>query len=247
MKVLAKGDTSDPGNDKPNPGNDKPNPQKPGDKPAEPHKPSKRRGGYIAWIPAGPITADPVKNPTAETAPRTTRFIDVHEGDWFADIVNKIVAKGILVGTSENTFSPNGKATRGMVVTMLYRMEGKPAVKGAGPFTDVEANAYYADPIAWAAEKGVAKGVSDDRFAPNDEITREAFVTLVYRYMVAKGEVKAVTPKENLIGVSDWAQEAMNWAVEEKIILGRENGDLAAKSPITRAEIATIVLRATEK
>ncbi len=247
VKVLAKGNTSDPGNDKPNPGNDKKDPQKPGDNSAGPHKPSKRRGGYIAWIPVGPTTADPVKNPTAETAPKASRFIDVHEEDWFADIVDKIVAKGILVGTSENTFSPNGKASRGMVVTMLYRMEGKPAVKGAGPFTDVEANAYYADPIAWAAEKGVAKGVSDERFAPNDEITREAFVTLVYRYMVAKGEVKAVTPKENLIGVSDWAQEAMNWAVEEKIIFGRENGDLAAKSPSTRAEIAAIVLRTTEK
>lgn len=247
VKVLAGDDKKDPGNDKKDPGNDKPNPKKPGDNHARPHKPSKRRGGYIAWIPAGPATADPVKKPTAETTPKASRFIDVHAGDWFADIVDKIVAKGILVGTSENTFSPNGKATRGMVVTMLYRMEGKPAVKGAGPFTDVEANAYYADPIAWAAEKGIAKGVSDDRFAPNDEITREAFVTLVYRYMVSKGEVEAVTPKENLIGVSDWAQEAMNWAVGNKIILGRENGDLAAKSPITRAEIAAIVLRATEK
>ena len=93
--------------------------------------------------------------------------MDVNEKLWYHEGVDYVLQTGLMIGTSERTFSPNGPLTRGQLMVILYRLAGSPAVESEAPFTDVKAGAYYTDAVAWAYEAGVAKGVSETRFAPN--------------------------------------------------------------------------------
>ncbi|MDD7362865.1 MAG: CehA/McbA family metallohydrolase [Peptoniphilus sp.] len=235
-----------------------PNPGIP-DTPDEPSQPDKPNGGGHGHL-IGPLipvpgTTKPEEKPDkdpdhgkedAPSAPKVS-FTDVSKDDWFADVVEKIVEKGLMVGTSETTFAPGAKATRAMVVTMLYRLEGEPKMSQPSTFADVKADSWYGDAVAWAEANHITEGVSETSFAPDGKITREAFVTLMYRYLEQKGEIGHVTEPKKLEDTSDWAQASMTWATNNKIVLGREDGDLASKSPITRAEIAAIVLRTIDK
>ena len=110
-----------------------------------------------------------------------TPFTDVGDDDWFTDAVHWAVQKGITNGTSETTFSPGQTCTRGQIVTLLWRMNGEPAAKADGSFSDVAASDYFASAVNWAVEKGVTNGVDDTHFAPNDDCTRAHIVTFLYR------------------------------------------------------------------
>ena len=176
-------------------------------------------------------------------------FTDVKSGDWFRDAVAYVYDKGMMTGTSATTFAPNSTTTRGMIVTILYRLENEPAA-GTSSFADVASGAYYAKAVAWAAENGVVTGTSATTFAPDAPITREQMAAILYRYATLKGY--DVSQKADLSGYTDagtisaYASDAMAWANAQGLITGVTNTTLAPKSSATRAQVATILMRFCE-
>ena len=181
----------------------------------------------------------------------TLPFTDVKSGDWFYEAVQYVYDKGMMTGVSADRFAPASTTTRGMIVTILYRLENEPAVSGGSAFTDVESGAWYADAVAWAAANDIVNGTSATTFAPNSPITREQMATMLYRFAQYKG-MDVVTLQEHLTGypdgdqVSDYAIPAMNWAVGQGLIAGMENGTLVPQGSATRAQVATILMRFCE-
>lgn len=173
-------------------------------------------------------------------------FTDVKETDWFYDAVQYVYEKDMMNGTGESTFSPDITTTRGMIVTILYRLEGLPSVEGES-FTDVSADQYYSDAVAWASASDIVNGYGDGTFGPNDPITREQLAAILYRYMQYKGYATEATGdiSEFTDGsqVSSYAVEAMNWAVGVGLISGVGNNTLAPKDIATRAQVAMILMR----
>ena len=205
-------------------------------------------GTYTFTMPNGQVT---VTATFVETeAPVDEPFVDVAEGDWFYDAVVYAYQNELMDGVGGNRFAPNSETTRAQLVTILYRLEGQPAVSGDLPFTDVEAGIWYTDAILWAAQNNIVNGVNDTEFAPGDDLTRQQLVTILYRYAEAKGY--DVSASADLSGypdagqVQDYAQPAMAWAVAENIIQGMEDGTLKPAGNASRAQIATILMRFCE-
>ncbi len=205
-------------------------------------------GTYTFTMPNGQVT---VTATFVETeAPVDEPFVDVAEGDWFYDAVVYAYQNELMDGVGGNRFAPNSETTRAQLVTILYRLEGEPAVSGDLPFTDVETGIWYTDAILWAAQNNIVNGVSDTEFAPGDDLTRQQLVTILYRYAEAKGY--DVSASADLSGypdadqVQDYAQPAMAWAVAENIIQGMEDGTLKPAGNASRAQIATILMRFCE-
>ncbi len=178
-------------------------------------------------------------------------FTDVFEKDWFYGDVMFVYENGLMLGTSKTLFSPHGTATRGMMATILWRMEGSPAPKGKNSFTDVVAGKWYADAITWAAENGIFAGYGKDKFGPDDPITREQLAAIFYRYAGYKGY--DLTVKGNLDKfkdadkVTDYAKMAMQWAVGSGLVKGKSGNLLDPQGTATRAEIAAMLHRFIEK
>ena len=179
-------------------------------------------------------------------------FADVKSSDWFYDEVLYVYNEGIMTGTSKTTFSPNMTLTRGMVVTMLYRIAGEPGAKKRGSFTDVAESSWYAEAVDWAAENGVVLGVGQGHFAPEMTINREQLVTVMWRYAKATGKDVSVGEDTNILSyddafdVSEFAIPAMQWACGDGVITGA-NGKLNPKGTATRAEAAAIFQRFVTK
>ena len=178
-------------------------------------------------------------------------FTDVSEKDWFYGDVMFVYENGLMLGTSKTLFSPHGTATRGMMATILWRMEGSPAPKGKNSFTDVEAGKWYADAITWTAENGIFAGYGKDKFGPDDPITREQLAAIFYRYADYKGY--DLTVKGNLDTfkdadkITDYAKTAMQWAVGSGLVKGKSGNLLDPQGTATRAEIAAMLHRFIEK
>ena len=208
----------------------------------------KGSGTYTFTMPASKVT---VQASFTQNQSGTLPFTDVKTGDWFYEAVQYVYDKGMMTGVSADRFAPASTTTRGMIVTILYRLENEPAVSGELPFTDVEAGAWYANAVAWAAANDIVNGTSATTFAPNSPITREQMATMLYRFAQYKG-MDAVTLQEHLTGypdgdqVSDYAIPAMNWAVGQGLIAGMENGTLVPQGSATRAQVATILMRFCE-
>ena len=204
-------------------------------------------GTYTFTMPNGQVT---VEVTFVESQPEPLPFTDVAESDWFYDAVRYAYENGLMGGIGDNLFAPNSPTTRAQLVTILYRLEGEPAVTGQSPFTDVEADTWYTDAVIWAAEEGVVNGVSATQFAPGNNITREQLATILFRYAQAKGY--DVSPRADLSGFPDagdilpYAQEAMAWAVAEGLLQGFEDDTLRPQGNATRAQIATILMRFCE-
>ena len=172
-------------------------------------------------------------------------FSDVVEESWYYDAVRYVYENGLMSGTSTTMFGPDIATSRGMIVTMLYRLAGSPAITEEARFSDVEAGQWYAGAVSWAASNGVVSGYSDDLFGPNDPITREQMAAILYRYAQLNGY--DVTDRADLSRftdvdqVSDWAQTAMQWANAEGFITGNSATTLNPLGFATRAEVATIL------
>ena len=185
-------------------------------------------------------------NTAVPESPSASAFTDVSERDWFYDGVAYVVWNGLMQGVGGGKFAPSGTTTRGMIVTILYRLEGKPTVSQS-TFTDVAAGQWYADAISWAAANQIVDGYGNNSFGPNDNITREQIATILYRYAVHKGY--DVSGLANLSGYNDaetmhnWALTAMRWANHEGLITGRTTTTLVPSGTTTRAEAATILMR----
>lgn len=204
---------------------------------------------YAKW------TADNGDNGNATdngTAKKWNPFIDVGIGDWFYDYVKYVFENDYMNGVSTKEFMPSQFVTRGMLVTILHRLDGEPKAENAATFEDVAADAYYAEAVAWAQEKAIVNGVTETEFAPETKITREQLTAILYRYAILKGYDVSVGESTNILSyedfdeVSEYAIPALQYAVGAGIIKGRTETTLNPQESATRAEIATIIQRFVE-
>ena len=181
-------------------------------------------------------------------------FTDTVSDAWYAAHVDYVYENGLMNGTGEHSFSPNSTVTRAMVATVLWRMEGEPKADSASGFSDVPANQWYTDAIAWAQSQGIVTGYPDGTYRPQNSITREQLATILYRYTKAGGE--ALVPGADLSGFPDaasvqsYALEGMRWAIASGLINGvAANGQsyIRPGNNATRAQFATIISRYAQR
>lgn len=172
-------------------------------------------------------------------------FNDVSYGDWYYDAVQFVYSRGIMDGVDYYKFAPNGTITRGMIVTMLWRMAGEPFEMPVTSFTDVEIGRYYTTAVAWACRNGIADGMGESTFGPNDAITREELVTLLYRYAQYFGHSCIGTSIEGFAdagSVSSYAYNAMCWAYKAGVVTGTTGSRLNPQGTASRAEAAQMIM-----
>ncbi len=178
----------------------------------------------------------------------SNKFLDVSSADWFYDAVIFASENGLFTGTSDTAFSPQNSMTRGMFVTVLYRLAGKPAVSAASVFPDVGSNTlYYYDAVVWANANNIVTGYEDGKFRPDNLITREQMAVIMYRYASYAGYsiLIADTSKYDAFpdtsAVSSFAADAMKWSTSSGLINGSD-GKLLPQNTASRAEVAQIIL-----
>ena len=176
-------------------------------------------------------------------------FTDVRESDWFYEDVAFAYENGLFAGTSDTTFSPNASMTRAMLVTVLYRLEGQPAVNGRSGFSDVQYNGYYEDAVTWAADNGIVNGTSAVTFSPSENVTREQMAAILCRYAQYKqygtSASASLSAFSDAAAVSTYAKAPLSWAVAEKLVNGTD-GKLLPRASATRAQVAAILHRFVE-
>ena len=186
--------------------------------------------------------------PTAEE--QYLPFDDVKEGDWYENAVRYVYRNDLFKGVSETAFAPRADMTRAQLITALYRLAGEPKVEGKLSFTDVKADAYYAEAVLWGLENGIVKGMTEDTFAPHAPVTRAQAAAMLFR-MAGSEKVE----EDHLEGFADgkdvpaYAVDAMNWAVANGILTGAQEGEdlvLASFRTIRRCETAAILMRCAE-
>lgn len=174
-------------------------------------------------------------------------YRDVRANDWFYDAVKFVSDEKLMTGTGANTFAPNLTTTRGMIVSILYRLEGGPQINGSSPFTDVKDDDWYGDAVRWAERAGVVNGTSATTFASNAAITREQLAAILMNYANYKHEntsARADLSKYSDAGkISSWANDVMAWAVSKGYISGMTATTLAPQGSATRAQVAAILQR----
>lgn len=188
---------------------------------------------YAKWLEKSDISQD---NP----------FVDVKSDDWFWEPVLQAFNDGLMLGVTSVEFAPNENITRGMFVTVLYRMEGEPQAAADNAFVDVPANEYYTDAIAWASANGIVNGYSAEQYAPNQGITREQMAAIIYRYAKFKAvdlSVEGALTYPDSAGITDYAKDAVIWNSENGIIRGNKDMTFAPLAKATRAEAAAVFTR----
>lgn len=194
---------------------------------------------------AAPPAAEPTAQPTEEPGDDDFPFVDVPD-HWAEEEIKKIYDAGLVNGTSDETYSPDDALDRAMFAAILYRAAGSPAVAGENPFADLASGEYYVDAVAWACGAGVVNGTSDTTYSPYEVITREQLVAMMFRYAQSLGRDTSARADlgsfADASSVSDYALDAMRWAVAEGIIEGDEAG-LRPAYGATRAQMAAILCR----
>lgn len=205
---------------------------------------------YTFTMPASAVNVG-VSYVKADETPSKTKFNDVSANDWFASAVDYVTGKGMMNGTADNTFSPKANTTRGMVVTVLYRLENQPSTSAAS-FTDVASGAYYANAVAWANANGIVSGYGSGKFGPNDKVTREQLAAILYRYAqykkydVSVGEDTNILSYDDAQSISSYAIPAIQWACGAGVVTGKSGSKLDPKGNATRAEVAAMLMRFCE-
>ncbi len=199
----------------------------------------------------GHAVLDPER--TLNQRPDALPFIDVAEGAWYAGNVRYVYENRLMNGTSSDLFSPSATTTRGMIVTILHRLEGEPDMESEIPdyaFADVEAESWYGEAVYWAQMNGIVKGYSDEEFAPEQQITREQIAAILERYADFKGI--DTSTRGNLAKftdqsqIADWAKENVAWAIGYGLLTGKGNNTLDPQGNATRAEVAAMLQRFLE-
>lgn len=185
-------------------------------------------------------TVTPSK-PKEEEKPKIT-FTDI-SSHWAREYIGAAVSLGIVNGFPDGTFAPEKQMTRAEFATILWNMVGKPKTAAKTAFTDVKKDDWYYMPIAWAFENGYVKGVNDTEFDPSGTITREQAMTVLHRYADNPKASETLEGFADRESVSSFAFSAMSWAVENKIISGVSENELAPKMSATRAQLATLMVR----
>ena len=173
-------------------------------------------------------------------------FRDVAPGAWYEEAVRYVYEAGLMQGTTGTTFSPGRTSNRGQITAILHRLEGSPRA-GTPPFTDVAADSYCADAVAWAEKNGIVRGFEDGTFRPEGRITRQQLAAILFRYLEHRGADTAgradLSRFSDTAAVADYAREAMAWAVSAGLLQGRSDGTLDPAGSATRAQTAVILQR----
>ncbi|MDO4280512.1 MAG: S-layer homology domain-containing protein [Peptococcaceae bacterium] len=183
-----------------------------------------------------------------ENGGQSVTFNDVATSYWAYDDITSAAKAGIMTGTGENTFSPETTLTRGMIATILYRLEGEPDA-GSTSFTDINTKAYYASAVSWAEENGIVSGYGDGTFGPNNALTREQLASVLFRYATFKKYDTDISADASLdkysdsSKVSNYSTETMTWAVDKGYIAGTTSTTLSPQGSTTRAQAAAIIMR----
>lgn len=202
---------------------------------------AQKAGTYYFYMPDQYVSVSAVFTGKYTSLP----FNDVSYGDWYYNAVQFVYSKGIMDGVDYYKFAPNGTITRGMIVTMLWRMAGEPFEMPVTSFTDVEIGRYYTTAVAWACRNGIADGMGESTFGPNDAITREELVTLLYRYAQYFGHSCIGTSIEGFAdagSVSSYAYNAMCWAYKAGVVTGTTGSRLNPQGTASRAEAAQMIM-----
>ena len=184
-------------------------------------------------------------------APWVNPFLDVTESDWFYGDAAYAAEKGLMSGVSADTFAPHAATSRGMIVTILHRLDGKPAAEHKDVFSDVAEGAYYHDAVLWAAQKGIVTGYDNGSFGPDDDVTREQLAAILYRYAKYKGYDVSVGEDTNILSyndaftISEYAIPAIQWACGAGLING-SSGNLMPQGKAERCQTAAILHRFCE-
>jgi len=181
-----------------------------------------------------------------------SKFIDIDTKAWYHDGVHFCVENNYMGGTGIDTFTPMASLSRGMVVTMLWRLEGQPQLAASKSYTDVSADKWYATAVAWAEANNIAGGYGSGKFGPEDPITREQLANVFYRYAAFKGfntsaQADITAKFTDSANTHSWAETALKWANAEALINGKENNRLDPTGNASRAEAATILKNFCEK
>ena len=183
-----------------------------------------------------------------DSACSVEKFADAKNTAWYHDGVHYCLDSGLMVGTSDTTFSPNDNITRAQIVTMLWRLEGSQSVAGNG-YKDVKSDAYYSSAVAWASENSIVDGYGDENFGPNDSITREQLAAIMYRYAkfksmdVSVGEDTNILDFDDATSISTYAVPAIQWACGSGVMNGTDTFKISPKGTATRAQAACIMQR----
>lgn len=191
------------------------------------------------------VTEENTETDNAETE-EESKFSDVENDAWYFDSVNFVTERGIMSGTSDTEFSPNDSATRGMIALIMKNIENDPR-KVYWSYFDVKEDAWYADAVAWCSETGIMKGYGEGLFGPDDYVTREQLVSILYNYAKYKNYGNMETNGIELLAYKDYADVSgyaggpMQWALKNQIISGKDGNKLDPKGIASRAEIAQII------
>lgn len=204
----------------------------------------KKAGTATITVTVGNYTASAqvtVIDPNAPVVP--TGFVDVPANAWYANAVNTAAAKGLMNGTGNNKFEPLKTVQRSQVAAIVWNIEGAPAVTGTTPFTDVAADAWYAQAVTWAYQNKVVSGTSATTFAPNQNITRQDFAVVLYNKAGKPAASADLSKFVDASKINSWAQDAVKWAVSKGIINGNDKNELNPTGTLTRAEAASIIVK----
>lgn len=179
---------------------------------------------------------------TACAAEEDTVFSDVAANAWYVGAVEYVRDNGLMSGTSDTTFSPNGTMTRAMLAVVLYRMAGSPAVSGSDSFTDTADGTWYANAVLWASGEGVMSGYGGGLFGTNDPVNREQIAAILWRYAGSPAAFGVAVPYADEASISAYAVSAAAWARENGLINGIDGNRFAPKSNATRAQVATVLM-----
>ncbi len=197
--------------------------------------------------PALPIGKGGAIAPGGHSSCPSARFTDLDTAQWYHEYTDAMIEGGYMSGAGE-TFDPNGQLTRGMLVTILWRMEGRPSTDAACPFDDVAENDYFSDAVRWAASLELVRGESDTAFAPDDAISRQELAAILWRLAAQKGlnvsnAGSTVPDFADRDQIASWAGEAVSWAYTCGILTGRSGNRLDPAGTATRAEAAAMLVR----
>lgn len=202
-------------------------------------------------ISANPVSVSEEENSRFDTeAEDKNIFSDIKETDWFYSDIAYVNEKGLMKGTNDNLFEPNIPTTRGMLVTILWRLDGEPS-ENNNIFSDVANDAYYYNAVSWASKCGIVNGYTESTFSPEDNITREQLAAIFYRYSLYKkydvSEKLSLDKYTDADKISDYAVSAMQWANANGIITGTSSETLSPQDYALRCQIAAILKRFCEQ
>lgn len=183
------------------------------------------------------LAAPPVRAASPEPA-----YIDVEADAWYAEAVDFCRERGLMNGVSDNEFDPEGTMTRGMMATVLYRMQGEPESSAANPFRDVEADSWYGPAVIWAAEQGLVEGYGDGRYGPMDDVTREQLATFLWRYDGSPQPDGTGPEFADESAISDWADQAVDWSWENAVVASKGPNSFTPGDDALRCELASALM-----